>query len=397
LIYRAFFKSILSRMDAERAHRLAARVMRLLTAIPGVALALGWILRPRDEALAVHTMGLHLKTPLGVAAGVDKDATWFRGLAALGFGFIEVGTVTSQAQPGNPGRRVARLPRDRALLNGMGFPNDGAATISGRLAKQRTEIIGVNIGKTMKVDLEDVIADYQASARMLAAHADYLVINVSSPNTPGLTEMQSLDRLTALVGGVRDTVQEIAPHVPMLIKIGPELTNPEVDQIADLALSLELDGIVAVNTTIRLDLAPASAEEINRLPHRGGISGAPLKTRSLEILQRLNERIRGRLTLISVGGIETPEDAWKRILAGASLLQVHTAFVYQGPLWPNRMNRGLSRCLRESPWSTIAEAVGQGRVNPEQPSGNLIPAAQQPDPPVVEAGFGRPVGSTHVQ
>lgn len=397
MIYRAFFKSILSRMDAERAHRLAARVMRLLTAIPGVALALEWILRPRDKALSMHTMGLHLKTPLGVAAGVDKNATWFRGLAALGFGFIEVGTVTAQAQPGNPGRRVARLPRDRALLNGMGFPNDGAAVITRRLAKQRTEIIGVNIGKTMKVDLEDVIADYQASARMLAAHADYLVINVSSPNTPGLTEMQSLDRLTALVGGVRDSVQEIGPHVPTLIKIGPELTNPEVDQIADLALSLELDGIVAVNTTTRLDLATASTEEINRLPHRGGISGAPLKARSLEILQRLNERIRGRLTLISVGGIETPEDAWKRILAGASLLQVHTAFVYQGPLWPNRMNRGLSKYLRESPWSTIAEAVGKGRVNPERPNGDLTPAVQQPNPPVVEAGFGRPVGSTHVQ
>jgi dihydroorotate dehydrogenase len=384
-------------MDAERAHRLAAGVMRVVTAIPGVAPFLGWMLRPRGEALAVQAMGLHLKTPLGVAAGVDKDATWFRGLAALGFGFIEVGTVTAQAQPGNPGRRVARLPRDRALLNGMGFPNDGAAAVSGRLAKRRTEIIGVNIGKTMKVDLEDAVADYQASARILAAHADYLVINVSSPNTPGLTELQSRDRLTALVGGVRDAVRQIAPDVPMLIKIGPELTNPEVDQIADLALLLELDGIVAVNTTIRLDLAPASAEEISRLPHRGGVSGAPLKARSLEILQRLNERIRGRLTLISVGGIETPEDAWERILAGASLLQVHTAFVYRGPLWPNRMNRGLSKCLRESPWSTIAEAVGQGRVIPEQSKGDFMPAAQQTNPPVIEAGFGKPVGSTHFQ
>jgi dihydroorotate dehydrogenase len=360
LIYRAFFKSVLTRLDAERAHRLAAEAMHLLTAIPGVALLMAWLLGPRDEGLAVRALGLRLSTPLGVAAGVDKNATWFRGLCALGFGFVEVGTVTAEPQPGNPGKRVSRLPRDRALLNSMGFPNDGAAVISERLAKPRKEVLGANVGKTMKVDLLDAVPDYEASAGLLAPHADYLVINVSSPNTPGLTQMQSVESLTALVEGVRAAARKSSREVPVLVKIGPDLSNDEVDQIADLALSLELDGIVATNTTVQLDLASASAEEIDRLSHRGGISGAPLKARSLEVLQRLNARTAGRLTLISVGGIETPEDAWQRILAGASLLQAYTAFVYQGPLWPHRMNRGISRRLRASPWSTIEEAVGKG-------------------------------------
>jgi dihydroorotate dehydrogenase len=360
LIYRAFFKSVLTHLDAEHAHRLAASAMRRLTAIPGVAVVLAWLLKPRDEGLAVRALGLRLATPLGVAAGVDKNATWFRGLCALGFGFVEIGTVTAEPQPGNPGKRVSRLPRDRALLNSMGFPNEGATAISKRLAEPRKEILGANVGKTMKVDLADAVPDYEASAGVLAPHADYLVINVSSPNTPGLTRMQSVESLTALVEGVRAAARKSSREVPVLVKIGPDLSDDEVDRIADLALSLKLDGIVATNTTVRFDLASASAEEIDRIPHRGGISGAPLKARSLEVLRRLHARTDGRLPLISVGGIETPEDAWQRILAGASLLQAYTAFVYQGPLWPRRINRGLAKRLRASPWSTIEEAVGKG-------------------------------------
>ncbi len=364
MIYRAFFKVVLTRLDAERAHRLVAEAMRLLTAIPGVALLMARLLEPRDEGLAVRALGLRLSTPLGVAAGVDKNATWFRALSGLGFGFVEVGTVTAEPQPGNPGKRVSRLTRDRALLNSMGFPNDGAVAIAARLAKPRREVLGANVGKTMKVDLAAAVPDYEASAGLLAPHADYLVINVSSPNTPGLTRMQAVESLTPLVEGVRAAARQSSREVPVLVKIGPDLSDAEVDQIADLALALKLDGIVATNTTVQLDLAAASAEEVERLPHRGGVSGAPLKARSLEVLRRLNARTAGRLTLISVGGIETPEDAWQRILAGANLLQAYTAFVYQGPLWPHRMNRGISKRLRASPWSTIAEAVGKGEEKP---------------------------------
>ncbi len=360
LIYRAFFKTILSRMDAERAHRLAAGAMRFFAAVPGVARLVSWLLSPRDEGLAVRAWGLSLKTPLGVAAGVDKNATWFRALSALGFGFVEVGTVTAEPQPGNPGKRVSRLPRDRALLNAMGFPSDGAATVAERLGGHRSEAVGANIGKTMTVDLADAAPDYEASAGLLGPCADYLAINVSSPNTPGLTQMQAPERLAALVEGVRRAARRISPDVPILVKIGPDLSDDEVDRVADLALSLELDGIVATNTTVRLDSAPASTGTIDRLPHRGGISGAPLKERSLAVLERLHGKVGRRMTLVSVGGIETPEDAWQRILAGASLLQAYTAFVYQGPLWPHRMNRGISKLLRSSPWSTIEEAVGRG-------------------------------------
>lgn len=334
--------------------------MRWLVAMPGVEALMTWIFRPRDPAIAVDALGLKLSTPLGVAAGVDKNATWFRGLSALGFGFVEVGTVTAEAQAGNPGIRVSRLSRDRALLNSMGFPNDGAVVISRRLAKRGASVVGVNIGKTMSVDIEDAVADYEASAGPLAPNADYLVINVSSPNTPGLVGMQAGGRLTELVGGVRRALEQIASDLPILVKIGPDLADSEVDQIAELALELELDGIVAVNTTTQTNLASASVEQINRLTHRGGLSGAPLKARSLEILKRLHAKTEGRVVLVSVGGIESPEDAWQRILAGASLLQAHTGFVYGGPLWPSRMNRGISRCLSASPWPTVKDAVGKG-------------------------------------
>jgi dihydroorotate dehydrogenase len=335
--------------------------LELLVAIPGLARALEFVLRP-GKALAVSTMGLRLKTPLGVAAGVDKNATWFRGLEALGFGFVEVGTVTAQPQPGNPGPRVTRLPRDHALLNAMGFPNEGAGVVAERLSGRDGEaVIGVNIGKTKVVELDEAVVDYRASARLLAPGADYIVLNVSSPNTPGLTRMQSLDRLESLVEGVRGVTSELSPRVPLLVKIGPDLEDEEIERIAELALLLQLDGIVATNTTTRLDAATASGEEIERLPHQGGISGAPLKARSLEVLELLNARVQGHLALIAVGGIETPDDAWQRILAGANLLQAYTAFVYQGPLWPRRMNRGIAKRLRESPWATLDEAVGKGR------------------------------------
>jgi len=367
LIYRALFK-ILGFLDAERAHRLVGKSMRGLVAIPGAAAAMTWIFRPRDEALGVRALGLRFETPLGVAAGGDKNATWFRALNALGFGFVEVGTVTAEAQPGNPGKRVSRLPRDRAIINGMGFPNDGAEAVSRRLSRPRDGIVGVNVGKTMKVDLADVVPDYEASSSRLACVSDYLVVNVSSPNTPGLVQMQSLDRLRELIEGVRRAVRQAGCPVPILVKIGPDLPDPQVDQLADLALELELDGIVAVNTTTRLEAASNSAEEIAALPHRGGISGAPLKARSLEVLERLHARTRGQLPLVSVGGIETPEDAWERILAGATLLQAYTSLVYQGPLWARRMNRGLSRLLRSSPWSTIEEAVGKGHRVEDEPA-----------------------------
>lgn len=331
------------RLDAERAHRLAARALRAIDRLPGVGAALRHVLNPPDPRLEVSALGLTFANPLGVAAGLDKEADCFDALGDLGFGHVEVGTVTARGQDGNPRPRVGRLPGDRALHNRMGFPNPGAAAFAERLrARSGRTVVGVNVGKSMDVDLADAAVDYRASVRLLAPLADYLVVNVSSPNTPGLRSMQSVDELRKLIDAVREEMREIGHEPPLLVKIAPDLADGEVDAIADLAVEMGLDGIVAVNTTVDTGvLANSSARE--RSAVLGGISGAPLKRRALEVLRRLRERAGDELVLISVGGIENADDAWERIEAGATLIQAYTGFVYGGPLWPRRVNRELAR------------------------------------------------------
>jgi dihydroorotate dehydrogenase len=343
LIYRFLFRHLLLRLDAERAHRLGTRTLAALGRLPGASAVLRRMLSPRDPHLEVKALGLTFASPLGVAAGLDKEAECFTGLGDLGFGHVEVGTVTARAQAGNPRPRVGRLPRDRALYNRMGFPNPGAAAFEQRLAgRPRHIVVGVNVGKSMDVELTDAPADYRASVRLLAPLADYLVINVSSPNTPGLRSMQSVDELRGLVDAVRDELRESSHSPPLLVKIAPDLTDSEVDAIADYAVEAGLDGIVAVNTTIdSAVLERSSADE--RAAVQGGISGAPLKRRAVEVLRRLRDRAGDEFVLISVGGIENADDAWERIEAGATLVQAYTGFVYGGPLWPRRINRQLAR------------------------------------------------------
>lgn len=361
MIYRAFFRLVLQRLDSERAHALAIRALRLFAAIPGALALADRLLRPRDEGLRIRVLGLDFRSPLGVAAGVDKDATAFEPLLALGFGAVEVGTITARAQAGNERPRATRLPRDRALLNAMGFPNEGAEAAARRLARRRGQgAIGVNVGKSRAVELDDAVADYRESVRRLAPAADYVVLNVSSPNTPGLREMQTADRLSALIAGVRQELSGSGRSVPLLVKLAPDLPNREIEEIAELALRAGLDGIIAINTTTDIGIAGRSQAEIAAQAHGGGVSGAPLRDRAVEVLRLLHARTRGELPLVSVGGVETPEDAWLRILCGASLVQAYTGFVYGGPLWPRRMNRGIARLLRDSEWSSIGEAVGKG-------------------------------------
>lgn len=346
--------------------------MRILALIPGLVALMDRLLAP-PPALRVKTLGLDFRTPLGLAAGVDKNSTAFTSLAALGFGSVEVGTVTNQSQPGNPRPRVWRLPDDRALLNSMGFPNDGASKQARRLSRHRTkQVIGANIGKSRDVRLdEDVVGDYREAARKLAPFAQYLALNVSSPNTPGLRSMQTGEHLRALVSGVRAELEsEGHTAIPILIKLGPDLSNEEIGEIADTAVEIAVDGIIAVNTTTDYDSISTCRKAIAARGDRGGVSGRPLKQRSLEILELLHMRV-GSMPLISVGGIETAEDAWERVLAGAALVQTHTGFVYGGPLWPRRLNRDLARLLESSPWSSIEEAVGkneQDRGQSEAPS-----------------------------
>jgi len=356
VIYRLLYTLLLSRFDAERVHRFTARSLIALNRVPPLRRLLRALLTPRDPTLRVHALGLGFPSPLGLAAGFDKEAAGFDAYASLGFGFVEIGTVTAHGQPGNTGTRIFRHTRERALVNRMGFPNEGAAAAEPRLRERdrSAAVVGVNVGKTRLAD--DADGDYQESVRRLAPHADYLVLNVSSPNTPGLRDLQTVDRLAALITAVRVALADIARPVPLLIKIAPDLSDEDVDAIADLALRERLDGLIATNTTIdRGTLRDPTAPDV---PAEGGISGAPLKPRALAVLRRLHARTEGRLTLISVGGIETADDAWERIRAGATLVQAYTGFVYGGPLWPRRINRGLARRVHEAGLASVAEAIG---------------------------------------
>ncbi|HYI81148.1 MAG TPA: quinone-dependent dihydroorotate dehydrogenase [Thermoleophilaceae bacterium] len=343
MIYRFLFRRLLLRLDAERAHRLGTRALAAIGRLPAAGAVLRLILSPRDPRLEVKALGLTFASPIGVAAGLDKEAECFAELGDLGFGHVEVGTVTARAQAGNAKPRVGRLPRDRALYNRMGFPNPGAEAFARRLAgRSRDVVVGVNVGKSMDVELADAAADYRETVRVLAPLADYLVINVSSPNTPGLRSMQSVDELRVLVDAVRDELREARVATPLLVKIAPDLSDDEIDAIADYAVETGLDGLVAVNTTIDgAVLENSTAEE--RAAVYGGISGAPLKRRALEVLHRLRDRAGDDLVLISVGGIESADDALERLEAGATLVQAYTGFVYGGPLWPRRVNKQLAR------------------------------------------------------
>ena len=288
-VYRAIYAVLLRRLPAEAAHRAGFWLIRAAAAVPGLAWALRRALAPRDPALPVRALGLDFPGPLGLAAGFDKDGEGVTGLAALGFGFVEVGTVTARPQPGNPRPRMFRFTEERALVNRMGFNNHGAAALAARLRALRARpgyrpIVGVNIGKTKVVAEGEAIADYVTSARLVADVADYVVVNVSSPNTPGLRDLQSVGKLGPLLTAVRAALDQASPRrrVPLLVKIAPDLADADVNAVAELALDLGLDGIIATNTTISRDGLRDSAAVADAGP--GGLSGAPLKARSLEVL-----------------------------------------------------------------------------------------------------------------
>lgn len=358
-VYDALFAAAARRVPAESAHELAVRGMAGAGRLPGVRAGLRRLVAGFDPVLEVRALGLTFPGPLGVAAGLDKNLEWFGELGALGFGFVEVGTVTALPQPGNPRPRIHRLPNDRALLNSMGFPNRGAAAAAVRLSgRGSSPVVAVNVGRSKAAP--DAVADYRASARALAPLADLLVLNVSSPNTPGLRRMQAVQTLRELVEGVRAELEGIGTRVPLLVKIAPDLEDGEVEAIGGAALELALDGIVAVNTTVAREGLVSGAGLTDRA---GGVSGRPLKARSLAVLRRLRAVTEGRVVLVSVGGIEGAEDAWARICAGATLVQAYTAFVYGGPLWPGRVNRGLAERVGAAGLAGIGEAVGRDDVS----------------------------------
>ena len=338
MLYHIFFRLIFTRFDPETAHHLGMFALKMLR-VSGISRLLR---ATQPKAHSVSAFGLDFAGPFGMAAGFDKNAVAVEVLGDLGFSHVEIGTVTALAQPGNPKPRLFRLIPDRALINRMGFNNDGAEVVAERLGRLRARgarvpIIGVNIGKSRAVEVEDAVADYRTSARLLAPFADYVAVNVSSPNTPGLRSLQSVEALRPILVAVT----EEARGVPVLVKIAPDLADEDVLAVADLALELGLAGVIATNTTIGRDgLATAKAKV--EAAGAGGLSGAPLKARAIEVLDILAKRIDGRAAIISVGGVETGAEVRERLNHGAALVQGYSGFIFEGPLWARKINRELA-------------------------------------------------------
>jgi dihydroorotate dehydrogenase len=337
--YGFLFRSLFSRIDPERAHHLAMPVIRL-AGWPLLGLILARTVRSHTD-LATRVLDISFPTPFGLAAGFDKNATMTRGLANLGFGHVEVGTVTALPQAGNPRPRLFRLISDRGLINRMGFNNDGAATVAKRLRRVRrgpnVPVIGVNIGKSRVVDVADAVGDYVASTKILAPLADYLVVNVSSPNTPGLRGLQEIDLLEPLVRAVFDECRS----VPLFVKIAPDVSNDQALRIAEMCERIGVAGIVATNTTVSRSGLLTNTARVEAMGE-GGVSGPPVAQRSLEILRLLRARLPKPFALISVGGVENATHVRERLDAGADLVQGYTGFVYAGPGWARLITRGLN-------------------------------------------------------
>ncbi len=336
-------------LDAERAHELGIRAMELgLSSI---------FAGPVDyEAFGeVERFGLRFANPLGMAAGFDKNGVVVNQLASLGFGFVEVGTVTFDPQPGNPKPRMFRLPEDNALINRLGFNNDGAAVVAERLGKlERNCVVGVNIGKNKEVPNEEATENYLMSFKFVHPVADYIAVNISSPNTPNLRELQKADNLDELLGALQTLNKQIGAK-PLLVKIAPDLSETEIESIVDIAIRYGLAGIIATNTAVSRDgLKTKNVEAIGA----GGLSGRPLTKHATEVVSTVFHHSKGKLPIIGVGGILTAEDAFDKIAAGASLLQAYTGFVYGGPSFAHDINAGLAKILKGRGFAKIDEAVG---------------------------------------
>ena len=325
-MYRFLFNVFLKRLDPEFAHHLGAWTLKTMFALR--------LIRP-SSGQEVVVAGISFPNRIGMAAGFDKDAKLVRQLHALGFGHVEIGTVTAQAQPGNPRPRLFRIPEQRALINRMGFNNEGADAVAARLAALRASgaklpVIGVNIGKTKVVELKDAAGDYRYSAEKLAPYADYLAVNVSSPNTPGLRELQQISSLRPIL----EAVVEKSGGKPVFVKIAPDVTNEEAIEIAQLSEQLGLAGIIATNTTITRDGIDSEVAK-----ESGGLSGPVLAERSKELLKMLRTKLPKDMAIISVGGIETAAHVNERLELGADLVQGYTGFVYFGPFWAKSLKR----------------------------------------------------------
>lgn len=348
-------RPLLFRLPAEAAHELASRTLAGALATRGARAAARKALAVGHPSLATECWGIHFPNPAGLAAGFDKSGAYFNALAALGFGFVEIGTVTALPQPGNPPPRMFRLPADDALLNRMGFNNPGAEAMAARLARTSIEpVLGINLGKSKATSFEQATNDYLRSLELLEPYADYLVVNVSSPNTPGLRQLQEARPL-------RDLLRALVAQTtrPLLLKIAPDLSDEGVDDATDIAVGEGAAGIVATNTTIARQGLRTPPDQLARLG-AGGISGAPVRARALQVVGRIYRRTGGTLPIMGVGGIFDADDAWAFIRSGASVVQLWTGFVYGGPLVVRRINLGLAERLERAGLRRLEDAVGSG-------------------------------------
>jgi dihydroorotate dehydrogenase len=357
-VYRLLIRPLVFRLDPERAHDLTLWLLKQAARVPFLPRLTAGCRSLAHPLLRTEVCGLRFPNPVGLAAGFDKSATAVAAFPALGFGFIEVGTVTPRPQGGNPLPRLFRVPADDAVINRMGFNNDGATAVAERLRAVRREVpIGVNLGKNADTRLDRAVDDYRLALEWLHDVGDYIVINVSSPNTPGLRDLQAAAELRELLSSVHACNQRLAhqqqrPPRPLFVKIAPDLGRRELDDVIEVVQGVPLDGIIATNSTLgRRGLSTGSTEA-------GGLSGRPLRQPSTEIVRYLYAGTRGRLPIVGVGGIFSAEDAYEKICAGASLVQLYTGLIYAGPTLPHHINRGLIRLLRRDGFAHVSEAVG---------------------------------------
>ncbi|MEM7784334.1 MAG: quinone-dependent dihydroorotate dehydrogenase [Planctomycetota bacterium] len=366
MLWQSLARPLLFCLPAERAHYFSMGAFQMLMSSKWAVKQYRRRNEVNDSRLQSEVFGLTFRNPVGLAAGFDKDARWYSILPALGFGHVEVGTLTGQSQAGNPKPRLFRLPKDHAIINRMGFNNRGSDAAARRLASSSKsdpgDILGVNIGKTKIIPLEEAVSDYLFSFERLFAFADYFTVNVSSPNTPGLRQLQSRDPLLDLLTRIKALNLKLAndhevPPKPVLLKIAPDLSDELLADIVSIVKEIRPDGIIATNTTIGRDGLVTPGSKIDAIGN-GGLSGAPLTAISRQVVETLYRELDGQTPIIGLGGIMDGESAWKMICAGASLIQTYTGFIYGGPKFVRDINRYLVQKIQDAGMESIADAVG---------------------------------------